>query len=227
MPNAGTVGDVTNTIMDNLIEAARFFVENEQGADSTGHDHWHSFRVGRLARRIAEGEGCDPHLAELAGVLHDVRDEKFSGDPSAGPAAVAEFLFAAGADQDVVTQVVQVVQDVSFKGARVTDAVTSKLCEVVRDADRLEAIGAIGIARTFAYGGYVGRPLHDPAIPPVLPDSKEEYRMHVGTTLNHFEEKLLLLKDRLVTKTARELAVERHAYMDEFKRRFHQEWSGA
>ena len=209
-----------------LIPLALEFVQRSQGTDASGHDHWHSVRVGRLARRIATGEGVDPDLAELAGLLHDIEDEKFSKDPEAGPAAVAAFLSSHNAEPSVIDAVVRVLREVSFKGTFVPDAESTALCRVVRDADRLEAIGAIGVARTFAYGGHVGRPLHDPEILPLLAASKDEYQHHVGTTLNHFEEKLLLLKDRLSTVTARTLAESRHAFMLEFRERFLSEWDG-
>ena len=209
-----------------LIPLALEFVQLSQGTDGSGHDHWHSIRVGRLSRRIAEGEVVDPDLAELAGLLHDIEDEKFSKDPEAGPVAVAAFLSSHNAEPSAIDAVVRVIREISFKGTFVPDSESTELCRVVRDADRLEAIGAIGVARTFAYGGLVGRPLHDPEIPPLLAETKDEYRNHVGTTLNHFEEKLLLLKDRLSTDTARTLAEDRHTFMVEFRERFLREWEG-
>lgn len=208
-----------------LIESARAYVESSyQGADSTGHDHWHSFRVGRLARMIAREEGVDEDLAELAGVLHDVGDHKFSGSAEAGPAEVRAFLEREGALEEVVEAVERVVRQISFKGALVEERVEDILTLVVMDADRLEAIGAIGIGRAFAYGGHVGRPMHDPRVPVLFAESADGYRGHKGTTLNHFEEKLLLLRDRMNTASGKEMAEARHRFLEDFQQQFMAEW---
>lgn len=195
--------------------------------DASGHDWWHIERVRRLALRLAAEEGADPLIVELAALLHDVGDWKLSGDPEAGPRHAREWLTEVGADPDIVQHVASIVAQVSFKGAGVATPMSTLAGSVVQDADRLDALGAIGIARAFAYGGSRGRPLHDPMQPPRLHTSFAEYRASAGGTLNHFREKLLLLRDRMNTTAGRRLAMERHAFMEDFVHRFLVEWDGA
>lgn len=209
-----------------VLAATGAYVRDELSGEGTGHDYHHSRRVAALARRIAEEEGADTFVAELAGLLHDIEDEKFSGDPEAGPRAAREWLTQLGVDDRTTCAVVQIIATMSFKGAGVEEAPMTLEGRCVRDADRLEAIGAIGIARTFAYGGKVGRPIHDPETAPVMAGTSGEYRSNLGTTLNHFPEKLFLLADRMSTDAGRRLARERHEYMVEFHDRFLAEWSG-
>lgn len=195
--------------------------------EGTGHDWWHIERVWRMATRIGQAEDVDPFVVALAALLHDIADWKFhSGDLQAGPRAAQEWLQSLMVDRHTVDHVCAVVEQVSFKGALVPDASGSREAMVVQDADRLDAIGAIGIARAFAYGGSRGRPLHDPATPPESHASFEAYRTSRGTTINHFFEKLLLLRDRMHTATARAIAVKRHRIMAQFVEDFLAEWEG-
>lgn len=194
-------------------------------AESSGHDWHHINRVWRLARQIAEKEGANQEVAELGALVHDIADWKFhGGDDSVGPREAERLLKEEGASQEVIRQVVDIVATVSFKGAGVQTAMRTLEGQCVQDADRLDAIGAIGIARCFAYGGHAGRLIYDPDVPPVMHATAEEYKASKGHSLNHFHEKLFLLKDRMNTTTGRALAEERHQFMEEFVRRFLEEW---
>jgi len=194
--------------------------------DASGHDWWHIERVRRLALRLAGEEGADPLAVELAALLHDVGDWKMSGDPHGGARYAREWLGGLGVEPGLVEHVAQIVDTLSFKGAGVPTPMGTLEGKVVQDADRLDALGAIGIARAFAFGGSRGRPLHDPDAPPRLHASFEQYRAAGGATLNHFHEKLLLLRDRMNTASGRRIAEERHRYMEEFVARFLAEWEG-
>ena len=197
-------------------------VESAFSGDESGHDWWHVWRVWRLARRIGAAEGADLFLVELAALGHDVEDHKM-GRPQG---TLASWLKEAGVDEASAARVVEIAQRVSFKGAGVPDAMPTLEGRVVQDADRLDAIGAIGIARAFAYGGAKGRLLYDPAETPERHASFEAYRKTNSSSLMHFYEKLLLLKERLHTPAARALAEERHAFMEAFVQRFLDEWEG-
>lgn len=198
---------------------ARFLAEN------TGHDWYHIQRVRRLAGRIAAAEGADAEVAELAALVHDIADWKFhGGDDSVGPQEARRLLAEEGAPEAVIAAVVDIVAHISYKGAGVPDRMASLEGRCVQDADRLDALGAIGIARCFAYGGHAGRMIHDPAIKPVLHASAAAYKAARGTSLNHFYEKLLLLRDRMHTASGRQLAEERHRYVEDFVARFLDEW---
>ncbi|HET9983593.1 MAG TPA: HD domain-containing protein [Longimicrobiales bacterium] len=198
-----------------------------QQNEASGHDWWHTDRVRRTALRLAAEEGADPLVVELAALLHDVGDWKLAGgDVDAAPRLARAWLESLGADTGVVDHVAEIVATLSFKGAGVPTPMRTVEGAVVQDADRLDALGAIGVARAFAYGGSRGRPLHDPDAAPRLHASFEEYRRAAGGTLNHFHEKLLLLRDRMNTPAARALADERHRFMEEFVRRFMAEWAG-
>lgn len=193
--------------------------------EGSGHDWHHIHRVWKLARKIAAQEGADLEIAELAALVHDIADWKFhAGDDSVGPREAAKLLTAEGAADDVVAAVVEIVATISYKGAGVTTAMRTLEGRCVQDADRLDALGAIGIARCFAYGGHAGRLIHDPAVPPVLHASAEAYKAARGTSLNHFHEKLLLLKDRMNTPAGKALAAERHRFMEDFVGQFLAEW---
>lgn len=190
------------------------------------HDWFHIDRVRRTAIYLQSQEGGNVELIELAALLHDYSDHKYNGgDFEAGAKEVQDLLLSLGADQILALQVAQIVNIVSYKGAKVADQSTSLEGQIVRDADRLDAIGAIGIARAFSYGGSRGRALYDPSITPTLHDNKEAYAQDKGHTINHFYEKLLLLKDRMETKTAQILATQRHAVMEQFIVQFKQEWN--
>jgi len=171
-------------------------------------------------------EGVDPFVVELAALLHDVDDYKFSGDEEAGPRFAHSCLTSTGVSLDVADHVAEIIRWMSFKGANVELPVLSAEGKCVQDADRLDAMGAIGIARTFAYGGFVNRPIHDPDVSPVMHASADAYINSKGTTINHFHEKLLLLRERMNTDFGRKLAEERHRYMVDFLERFRAEWSG-
>lgn len=211
---------------DELVARTEAYVRDAMAADASGHDWWHAARVRATATGIAAEEGADGLVVALAALLHDVADEKITGDPASGPLAARAWLESLGADQALVEHVAAIVAVVSFHGAGVPDAPTSLEGRCVRDADRLDAMGAIGIGRAFAYGGHAGRPMHDPGAAPLLAGSREAYRAHQATTINHFPEKLLLLTARMETATGRRLAEGRHAFMLEFLARFEREWAG-
>ncbi len=202
-------------------------VKEKLGEDSTGHDYFHIMRVRALAVRLAIEEGADAYVVELAALLHDIADWKFhDGDLNAGPKVASEWLKSLDEKPETVEKVAVIIKEVSYKGAGVKTTPASIEGKVVQDADRLDALGAIGIARTFAYGGKFERPMYDPDQPPVMHQTFEEYKASRGTTLNHFYEKILLLKERLNTDAARALAEERHKYVEDFVERFLSEWEG-
>lgn len=210
-----------------LIETTARFVQSRLAEECTGHDWFHVERVWRNARRIAASEQCDLLIVELAALLHDIADWKFSGgDDSAGPREARRWLTAQGADEAVIAHVSAIIKDLSFKGTGVQTSMQSIEGKIVQDADRLDAIGAIGIARAFAYGGYKGRALHNPNVPPQQHATFEEYKSSVSPTINHFYEKLLLLKELMNTDTGRRLAEHRHAIMEQFLEEFFCEWEG-
>ena len=196
--------------------------------DSAGHDWWHIERVRRVALTIAREEQADLFLVELAALLHDVADWKFAGgDEKAGPAAARQWLVSLEVDQPTTDHVCRIIAQLSFKGAGVATPMDSLEGACVQDADRLEALGAIGIARTFAYGGWKGQAMHDPELSPHLHGSFDEYKQNKGTTINHFYEKLLLLAERMNTHSGRRLAHARQQYMEHFLAKFLAEWEGA
>jgi len=195
--------------------------------DSSGHDWFHVERVRNTALAIAREEGADEFIVDLAALLHDVADWKFAdGDHTASPRAARRWLETQELVPGVIEHVEEIVASLSFKGAGVATPMRTLEGQIVQDADRLDALGAIGIARTFAYGGHKGQALHDPAIPPQMHASFEAYKSNVGTTINHFYEKLLLLKDRMNTAAGKRLAAERHAFMERFLEQFFAEWQG-
>jgi len=194
--------------------------------ESSGHDWWHIYRVWQTSLYIAAREKVDRDVVQLAALLHDIGDWKFhDGDESVGPRLTREWLQSLAVDENIIDHVCTIIANLSFKGADVKAAPLSAEGQVVQDADRLDAIGAIGIARAFAYGGSKGREMHDPDAAPILHSSFEQYKASRGTTINHFHEKLLLLKDRLNTATARVLAEGRHTFMLEFLKHFDEEWN--
>jgi uncharacterized protein len=210
-----------------IIQQTAEHVRGLLAGDSTGHDWFHIERVRNTALAIAREEGADLFIVELAALLHDVADWKFAdGDHTASPRAARRWLEAMPVPSEMVDHVEEIVANLSFKGAGVPTPMRSLEGRIVQDADRLDALGAIGIARTFAYGGHKGQALHDPAIRPQMHASFEAYKKNVGTTINHFYEKLLLLKDRMNTATGKRLAEERHKYMEAFLEQFLAEWQG-
>ena len=212
---------------ETVVARTEAYLRQRFAGDQTGHDWWHTDRVRRLALRIGREEGVDLRVVELAALLHDVADWKFhGGDDEIGPRLAREWLAGLGVEHATVSHVVAIVADLSFKGAGVARPMTTREGAVVQDADRLDAIGAIGIARAFAYGGAKGRAMHDPKTPPVLHATAEQYKRAAGPTINHFHEKLLLLRDRMNTEPARRLAAERHRVMERFLEAFQDEWNG-
>lgn len=192
-----------------------------------GHDWWHIYRVWKTAKHIAASEQVDVFVVELGALLHDIADSKFhNGDETIGPQKAGEWLQSLQVDEPVITHVQNIISHISFKGGNHQQAFRSKELDVVQDADRLDAIGAIGIARAFNYGGFKNRSLYDPAITPNLAMSREEYKSNKAPTINHFYEKLLLLKDRMNTLTGKALAAERHAFMETYLNQFYKEWEG-
>lgn len=210
-----------------IIENTKQYVADVLSQDSSGHDWWHIYRVWKLAKYMAQQENADIFVVELAALLHDIADWKFhDGDLDVGPATARKWLQSQNVADDVIERVCDIIKNISFKGANVAQKPMSLEGQVVQDADRLDAIGAIGIARTFAYGGHKGRKMYDPNIPHQLHDSFEAYQKSESTTLNHFYEKLFLLKERMNTKTGQALANERHQVMKTFVEQFLSEWEG-
>lgn len=208
-----------------LITAA--FVQKTLDEAEGGHDWLHTRRVWKNAQHIAQTEKVDPFIVDLGALLHDIADSKFhGGDEEVGPRKAREFLESQGVSEQVITHVENIVKHISFKGGKQEKTFQSKELDVVQDADRLDAIGAIGIARAFNYGGFKNRKLHDPSIPPNLNMSKEEYKKSTAPTLNHFYEKLFLLKDMMNTETGRAMAAQRHQFMEQYVEQFLQEWEG-
>lgn len=213
--------------MNALIEQTVAFVKQELAQAEGGHDWWHIYRVWQTARHIAATEPVNLQIVELAALLHDIADSKFhNGDDTLGPAKAKDFLTAAGAAADDIDHVVAIIENISFRSSQHNSGFHSPELAVVQDADRLDALGAIGIARAFNYGGFKNRALYDPAIAPNLNMSKEAYKQSTAPTINHFYEKLLLLKDKMNTTTGKTLAAERHAFMETFLERFYKEWEG-
>lgn len=210
-----------------IIDQTVTYVKQELEGAEGGHDWWHIYRVWQSARHIAAGESVDMLVVELGALLHDIADAKFhNGDEEIGPAKAGTFLQRLAVPATVIDHVVLIIRHISFKGGNNERIFYSPELGVVQDADRLDAIGAIGIARAFNYGGFKQRALHDPAIVPNLQMTREEYKKNTAPTINHFYEKLLLLKDRMNTASGREMAEERHQFMEQFLTRFYQEWEG-
>jgi len=212
-----------------IIERTREYARKTRDHDTSGHDWWHVSRVTSLALTIAEREGADLFTVELAALLHDIADWKFhDGDTDIGPQLTREWLEQMPVDLAVVAEVEYIVRHVSFRGG--TNKVPMRTLEgkVVQDADRLDGIGAIGIARTFTFGGHRNRPMHDPHIRSKEYDTFETFQAQINqnTTINHFYEKLLLLKDRMNTETGRQIAGHRHRVMEQFLEEFYAEWDG-
>jgi uncharacterized protein len=211
----------------NILQQTAEHVRGLLSGEGTGHDWFHALRVCRTALAIGREEGADLFLIELAALLHDVADWKFAGgDHDAGPRAARDWLQSLDVPTTTIDHVCEIVASLSFKGAGVATPMRSLEGQCVQDADRLDALGAIGIARTFAYGGHKGQPLYDPATKPDLHASFDACKRGGGSTINHFYEKLLLLQDRMNTSTGKRLAAERHQFMEWFLEQFLAEWEG-
>jgi uncharacterized protein len=207
-----------------IIAQTQSFVRNTLQNAEGGHDWWHIHRVWTNAKRIAQTEQADLLTVELAALLHDIADSKFhGGDEEIGPRTAINYLKSIGMDQALTEHVGQIIKHMSFKASFDTKSFYSIEMGIVQDADRLDAIGAIGIARAFTYGGFKGREIYNPEIPPNLNMGKEEYKNTVAPTINHFYEKLLLLKDKMNTTTGKHLAQQRHDFMEAYLEQFYME----
>jgi uncharacterized protein len=207
-------------------QTAQFVEQTLQGAEA-GHDWFHIQRVWKNAKLIGANENVDILVVELAALLHDIADSKFhNGDEEIGPQTAGAFLKSVNAEADVIDHVQQIIRNMSFKASFGDVKFTSPELQVVQDADRLDAIGAIGIARAFTYGGFKNREMYNPAIEPKLKMNKEEYKNTSAPTINHFYEKLLLLKDKMNTESGKEIAQQRHQFMEQYLEQFYAEWEG-
>ncbi|KAF2518906.1 HD domain-containing protein [Flavobacterium salilacus subsp. salilacus] len=210
-----------------LIHKTIHFVKQQLENAEGGHDWFHIQRVYNNALKIAETEACDLLVVQLGALLHDIADSKFhNGDETVGPKVARTFLEQENVEEATIMHVVNIIENISFKGGNFERKFNSIELEIVQDADRLDAIGAIGIARTFNYGGFKNRALYNPDIAPQMNMTKEEYKKSDNPTINHFYEKLLLLKDRMNTQTGKTLAQGRHNYMVNFLSQFYAEWEG-
>lgn len=209
-----------------IISKTELFVKDKLSSDASGHDWWHIVRVRNLALKIASKEEGNAFIIELAALLHDVADWKFNnGDELIGGRVAEKWLKDCKVNEGIISEVVHIVNHISYKGANTPIGLLSLEGNIVQDADRLDAIGAIGIARTFAYGASKNRPMYEPDIKPSIHNSFEEYKKSVNPTINHFYEKLLLLKDRMNTQTAKEIAESRHLFMEKYLEQFYKEWN--
>ena len=211
-----------------LIEATKVFVKKTLKDAEGGHDWFHIERVFINSLLIAKGENVDGLVISLSALLHDIADSKFhNGDSTIGPKVAGEFLLKHNVDSATINHVIKIIENISYSSNIDSKSSFKSLeLDVVQDADRLDAIGAIGIARTFNYGGFKNRALYNPDIKPNLNLSKEEYKTSTAPTINHFYEKLLLLKDKMNTKTGKKIALDRHLYMEQFLKQFYAEWNG-
>ncbi|MCK5775726.1 MAG: HD domain-containing protein, partial [Bacteroidales bacterium] len=208
-----------------ILDKTRDFIKKELSGDGSGHDWWHIVRVTKTAMQIGVKENADLFIVELGAMLHDLGDFKFhDGDHTVGPRMVTDWLEKNYVDASTVRKVVDIVNEISYKGTDVETPMSTLEGSIVQDADRLDAIGAIGIARTFAYGGSKNREMHNPGIKPESHDNFEDYKNSKAPTINHFYEKLLLLKDRMNTDTAKKMAYKRHEYMEDYLNQFYKEW---
>ncbi|MEL0455180.1 HD domain-containing protein [Flavobacteriaceae bacterium SZ-1-7] len=210
-----------------IINKTIAFVKETLADAEGGHDWFHTERVYNNSLLIAKSEHVDEFIVALGALLHDIADSKFhDGNETVGPKIAREFLFKLNVDSAVIEHVVNIIEHISFKGGNEAQTFKSAELDVIQDADRLDAIGAIGIARCFNYGGFKNRALYDPEIKPNLNMSKAEYKNSNAPTINHFYEKLLLLKDRMNTETGKRLAAKRHEFMEHYLEQFYKEWEG-
>jgi len=215
---------MTNSV---LIESTKRFVKHSLENAEGGHDWFHTLRVFNNSLLISENEEVNTLVVALGALLHDIADSKFhDGDETIGPKKAREFLFKQDVDSAIIEHVIKIIENISFKGGNSQQKFRSAELDVVQDADRLDAIGAIGIARCFNYGGFKNRKLFDPSISPKMDMTKAEYKTSTSPTINHFYEKLLLLKDRMNTNTGRRIAEKRHQFMETYLNQFYLEWDG-
>jgi uncharacterized protein len=210
-----------------IISKTITFVKEKLKNAEGGHDWFHIERVYKNALLIAKDEVCNDTVVKLAALLHDIADSKFNdGDEAVGPEIARTFLESEGVEEEIINHVIKIIENISFKGGNFEKDFSSIELDIVQDADRLDAIGAIGIARAFNYGGFKNRAMYDPKIAPNLKMTKEEYKNSNAPTFNHFYEKLLLLKDKMNTTSGKAIAAERHRYMETFMAQFYAEWDG-
>ena len=213
--------------MSSLINQTIEFVKHTLKDAEAGHDWWHIQRVWNNAKLIGQSENADMLVVELAALLHDIADSKFhNGDEEIGPKLAGDFLKGIKVQESVTNHVQNIIGNMSFKSSLGSVNFQSLEMQIVQDADRLDAIGAIGIARAFTYGGYKNREMYNPDIKPALNMSKEEYKNSTAPTINHFYEKLLLLKDQMNTEAGRQIAINRHHFMETYLEQFNNEWNG-
>ena len=214
------------TSKDQITKTIAFVKEQLANAEG-GHDWFHIERVYKNSLLISKNENVDVFIVQLGALLHDIADSKFHhGDETVGPKVAREFLFNINVDSKAIEHVIKIIENISFKGGNEIQKFKSPELDVIQDADRLDALGAIGIARTFNYGGFKNRTLFDPDIKPNLNMSEEEYKASTAPTINHFYEKLLLLKDKMNTKTGKQIAEKRHKFMELYLEQFYAEWDG-
>jgi uncharacterized protein len=214
---------MNSDLINNTVQFVKQELQNAEG----GHDWFHIERVWKNAKLIAQSEDVDLEIVELGALLHDIADSKFNdGDETVGPKKALDFLISQDADYRIIDHVIAIIENVSFKGGKVARTFNSIELDIVQDADRLDAIGAIGIARTFNYGGFKHRAMYNPEIEPALDMTKEEYKKSTAPTINHFYEKLLLLKDTMNTVTGKKVAEQRHQFMETYLEQFYNEWNG-
>lgn len=214
------------TSKEEIITKTRLFVKKELENEATGHDWWHIQRVVNMAKNISKTEGGDEFIIEVAALLHDISDYKLNnGDEKKGIEKLETFLNEIAISPETKEEILNIINGVSYKGAGVKEETLSVEGKIVQDADRLDAMGAIGIARTFAYGGNKNRAIYSPNIDPKIHTSFIDYKSSTAPTINHFYEKLLLLKNRMNTKTAKKIAKERHQFMEDFLTQFYSEWN--
>lgn len=208
-----------------ILDEVKKYIRKSLGEEATGHDWWHSWRVWKLSKKIAEKEGGNLFVIELAALFHDIADWKFyGGSTKKGAEKAKSLLKKLGVDDKTIKRICHIIDNVSFKGAGVKNKIKTKEGMIVQDADRLDVLGAIGIARIFAYGGFKGREIYNPNIKPKLHKTFKEYKNSKSTSINHFYEKILLLKDRLNTKTAKKIAERKHKFLENFLKEFFREW---
>ena len=210
-------------IINKTIDFVKTVLADAEG----GHDWWHIYRVWKSAKQIAQQEDVDLFIVELGALLHDIADSKFhNGDETVGPRIAREFLQSLNVDEEMIIHVENIILNISFKGGNQEQKFKSDELDVIQDADRLDALGAIGIARTFNYGGHKNREIYNPKIKPDLNMTKEEYKNSDAPTLNHFYEKLFLLKERMNTVSGKKMAEQRHEFMNTYLNQFYMEWEG-
>ncbi|PJR03083.1 HD domain-containing protein [Avrilella dinanensis] len=212
--------------MDYINQTIRYVKQELAGAEA-GHDWFHIERVYKNALQILQDEPANQEVVILGALLHDIADSKFhNGNEDIGPEKADAFMTSIGIDEEVKNHVVKIIQNISFKGGNFQQQFSSLELNIVQDADRLDALGAIGVARAFHFGGFHNRIIYDPMEKPRMNMSKEEYKKHIGTTINHFDEKLLRLKDMMNTLAGKKIAEHRHQFMKQFLEQFYAEWNG-